>query len=61
MKTKLYRPKVDRVIGGVCAGIAYHMNIDPIFLRVLFAVLLFYPFPIGITYLLLWMFTPSGE
>jgi phage shock protein PspC (stress-responsive transcriptional regulator) len=61
MKQKMYRPKVDRVIGGVCAGIAYRMNIDPIFLRVLFAVLLFYPFPIGITYLLLWMFTPSGE
>jgi len=61
MKTKLYRPKVDRVIGGVCAGIAYHMNIDPIFLRVLSVVLLFYPFPIGLIYLLLWIFIPSGE
>jgi phage shock protein PspC (stress-responsive transcriptional regulator) len=61
MKQKMYRPKVDRVIGGVCAGIAYRMNIDPIFLRVLFAVLLFYPFPIVFTYLLLWMFIPSGE
>jgi len=61
MKPKLYRPKVDRVIGGVCSGVAYHMDIDPIFVRVLFVVLLFYPFPIGITYLLLWMFIPSGE
>ncbi len=61
MKPKLYRPKVDRVIGGVCSGIAYYMNIDPIFLRVLFVVLLFYPFPIGITYLLLWIFMSSGE
>jgi phage shock protein PspC (stress-responsive transcriptional regulator) len=61
MKPKLYRPKVDRVIGGVCSGVAYHMDIDPIFIRVLFIVLLFYPFPIAITYLLLWMFMPSGE
>jgi len=61
MKTKLYRPKVDRVIGGVCAGIAYHMNIDPIFFRVLSVVLLFYPFPIGLIYLLLWIFIPSGK
>ena len=61
MKPKLYRPKIDRVIGGVCSGIAYHIDIDPIFVRVLSVVLLFYPFPIGITYLLLWMFIPSGE
>jgi phage shock protein PspC (stress-responsive transcriptional regulator) len=61
MKEKMYRPTVDRVFGGVCSGVAYYMNIDPIFIRILFAVLLFYPFPIVITYLLLWMFTPSGE
>ena len=61
MKPKLYRPKIDRVIGGVCSGIAYHIDIDPIFVRVLSVVLLFYPFPIGLTYLLLWIFIPSGE
>jgi phage shock protein PspC (stress-responsive transcriptional regulator) len=61
MKPKLYRPKIDRVIGGVCAGIAYHLNIDPIFIRVLFAVLIFQPFPIIFVYLLMWAFTPSGE
>jgi phage shock protein PspC (stress-responsive transcriptional regulator) len=61
MKTKLYRPKVDRVVGGVCAGIAYYIDIDPIFIRVLFVILLFYPFPILLLYLLMWMFTPSGE
>jgi phage shock protein PspC (stress-responsive transcriptional regulator) len=57
----LYRPKIDRVVGGVCAGIAYYIDIDPIFIRVLFVILLFYPFPILLLYLLMWMFTPSGE
>jgi len=61
MKQKLYRPKIDRVVGGVCSGIAYHIDIDPIFVRALFTALIFSPFPIIITYLVFWLFTPSGE
>jgi len=61
MKQKMYRPKIDRVIGGVCSGIAYQMNIDPIFIRVLFSVLIFSPFPVIFAYLLFWFFTPGGE
>lgn len=61
MRPKLYRPKVDRVIGGVCAGIGHYLEIDPIFIRILFVVLAFQPFPVLIVYLLFWLFTPSGE
>jgi len=61
MKQKMYRPKIDRVIGGVCSGIAYQMNIDPIFIRVLFLVLIFSPFPVILAYILFWFFTPGGE
>lgn len=61
MKPKLYRPKVDRVIAGVCSSIGYHLNIDPIFIRILFVILIFYPFPIFLSYLILWIFTPSGQ
>ncbi|MRS03554.1 PspC domain-containing protein [bacterium] len=35
---RLYRSRKDRVIGGVCAGIAHYFNIDPTLVR-LFAVL----------------------
>lgn len=36
---KLYRHPNDKVIGGVCGGIAAYLNTDPIIIRVLFIVL----------------------
>ncbi len=32
---KLYRSKTNRVIGGVCGGIAEYLNVDPTLIRVL--------------------------
>ncbi len=60
-KSKMYRPKVDRVIGGVCSGIAYDMNIDPLILRVLAFVLIFAPIPIILIYILLWILIPGEK
>ena len=57
----MYRPKGDRVIGGVCSGLAYHFDINPIIPRILTFALIFTPFPIILIYILFWMFTPSGE
>lgn len=56
---KLTRSSVDRVIGGVCGGIAKFANIDPTLLRV--ATLLFIIFG-GLSlwiYIILWVFVPS--
>ena len=33
---KLYRSKNDRLIGGVCGGLAEYFDIDPVFVRLLF-------------------------
>ena len=41
MSTKLYRSTSDRMIAGVCAGLAHYANIDPTVVR-LIAVLLFF-------------------
>ena len=36
---KLYRSRKNRVIGGVCGGIAEYFNVDPVIIRVLFVAL----------------------
>ncbi len=36
---ELRRSRTDRVIGGVCAGLAKYFDIDPVVMRVLFVVL----------------------
>ncbi len=35
---RLYRSRTDRMIGGVCAGIARYFNIDPTLVRLLFVI-----------------------
>ena len=35
---KLYRSKSDRLLVGVCAGVAEYFNIDPTVVRVIWAV-----------------------
>jgi phage shock protein PspC (stress-responsive transcriptional regulator)/uncharacterized FlaG/YvyC family protein len=55
----LYRDENNKVLGGVCSGIAAYFNIDPVIVRVLFVVF-------GITgvgfllYLILWIFVPGS-
>jgi phage shock protein C len=38
---RLYRSRTDRMIGGVCGGIAEYSNLDPTLVRVLFILLAF--------------------
>jgi phage shock protein PspC (stress-responsive transcriptional regulator) len=55
---RLMRASTDRVIGGVCGGIAKFVNIDPTLLRI--ATLLFVIFG-GLSlwiYIILWIFLP---
>ena len=37
MQKKLYRSKSDRVIAGVCGGVAEYLNVDVTVVRVLWA------------------------
>ncbi|ACI18780.1 PspC domain-containing protein [Dictyoglomus thermophilum] len=43
MEKRLYRSKKNRVILGVCGGIAEYLNIDPTIVRLIF-IFLFIPF-----------------
>jgi len=40
---RLYRSTTDRMIGGVCGGIAKYFNVDPTLIRLLFVLGLFLP------------------
>lgn len=56
---KLYRSRKDRIIAGVCSGLAKYFGIDPMIMRLIF-VLLFFAQGIGfLIYLILWIITPS--
>jgi phage shock protein C len=41
LSTRITKSKTDRVIEGVCGGIAQYYGIDPVIVRVIFVVLLF--------------------
>ena len=56
---KLFRSISDRMIGGVCCGLGTFLNIDPIFVRLLFILLLFGAEFGFILYLLLWIIIPE--
>ena len=55
---RLYRSKHDRIIGGVCGGIARYFDVDVTLVRVLFAVLFFTSVSLWI-YIILWIVIPQ--
>jgi phage shock protein PspC (stress-responsive transcriptional regulator) len=57
---RLYRDADDKIIGGVCGGIANYMNVDPAIVRLVFAVITFGGFGFGILlYILAWIILPA--
>ncbi len=56
----LTRSKSDRMIAGVCAGLADYLNIDPTVVRLLFVLGFFLAGPgIAIAYLIMAIVTPE--
>lgn len=56
---RLYRSH-DKMLGGVCAGVAEYLNIDPTVVRVLAVVLFFTPFiPMLLIYLFMCLLIPN--
>jgi phage shock protein PspC (stress-responsive transcriptional regulator) len=55
----LYRPRDDRMIAGVCSGIARRFNLDPAIVRILFVASLFLPGPQILIYLAAWLLMPD--
>ncbi len=61
-KTRLYRDSGDKMIGGVCSGIASYLGIDPAIIRILFAIISFGGFGLGfLAYIILWIVLPPKD
>lgn len=60
MPKKLYRSKSNKMLAGVCGGLAKYFNIDPTVVRIIFALLLLPGgLPGFIPYVVLWLVVPE--
>jgi phage shock protein PspC (stress-responsive transcriptional regulator) len=58
---KLMRSRTDKMIGGVCGGLARYLQIDSTVVRVIFALALFFGGSGGLLYLILWFVMPVSD
>lgn len=60
---KLYRSDKDKMIAGICGGVAEYFNADATIVRLLFVLITFMTgiFPIGLTYFIAWAIIPQRE
>ncbi len=60
-RDRLFRDPFNKVIGGVCSGLAYYFDIDPVIIR-LIMVVLFFSFGIGfLAYIIAWAIIPAAR
>lgn len=57
----LYRPKQDRVIAGVCAGLARRFGLKPWTVRLIALLSCVLPGPQFVIYIALWIMMPSRD
>lgn len=58
---RVYRSKKNKMLAGVCGGIAEYFGIDPVLVRLLFVLLLFMGFVGIIVYLVAWLLMPVNQ
>ncbi|MFI9364838.1 PspC domain-containing protein [Kitasatospora sp. NPDC053057] len=59
MNARLARPRHNRVIAGVCAGIAERFGVAPFTVRLIFLLSCLLPGPQFLIYLALWVLLPQ--
>lgn len=55
---KLYRSRKERMIAGVCGGLAEYFNLDPTVVRLLFVLFFFLGGCALLIYLVMWIIVP---
>jgi phage shock protein PspC (stress-responsive transcriptional regulator) len=59
---RLYRSTENAVLGGVLSGIAAYFNVNPLWTRLVFILLLFISFGVAsVAYILFWILTPAAR
>ncbi|MBZ4014563.1 MULTISPECIES: PspC domain-containing protein [Streptomyces] len=61
MAAALVRPRNNRMIAGVCAGLARRFGTTPTTMRVIFVLSCLLPGPQFLVYLALWIFLPTEK
>lgn len=57
---RLYRCEKEKVIGGVCAGLAEYFEVDPVFIRLLWVLMTIFSMGLGIiAYLVAYIIMPQ--
>ncbi len=60
METKrVYRSRTDRMLGGVCGGLGKYLGLDPVLLRVVWAISFFVAGAGFLAYILAWIIIPE--
>jgi phage shock protein C len=60
MEKKLYRSRSDSMIAGVCGGLGKYLNVDPVWIRLGFVLMLFGGASVGFwAYIILWIVVPQ--
>ncbi len=59
--TRLYRSQKDRMIAGVCGGLAEVLDIDPTIVRLVFVLLALLGGHGILLYLILWLIMPRAD
>jgi phage shock protein C len=57
---RLYRSRRSKVFGGVAGGIAEHLNVDPVIVRIIFAIAFFAGGGGFLIYIILWIAIPEA-
>jgi phage shock protein C len=55
---RLYRSATDKMIAGICGGLADYFNMDPVLMRVLFVLFALVGGPGILLYIILWIVMP---
>jgi len=56
---KLYRSRNNKILAGICGGVGDYLNIDPVIIRIIALLLLFFSFGFAILlYLCSWVLIP---
>jgi phage shock protein C len=58
---KLYRSRTQRMVAGVCGGLAEYFNVDTTVIRVLFLVLTLFGGAGLVVYVVMWILVPDAS
>jgi phage shock protein C len=58
---KLYRSRTQRMVAGVCGGLAEYFNVDTTVIRVLFLVLTLFGGSGLVVYVVMWILVPDAS